>query len=72
VKYGFGVLATTLQFALQRIGLAHCRASATKGANWKRAAKATTQPARKPCATVKTNRNGDANVVEVIFDGVVA
>ena len=23
VKYGFGVLATTLQFALQRFGLAH-------------------------------------------------
>jgi len=25
VKYGFGVLATTLQFALQKMGLAHYR-----------------------------------------------
>src|SRR5882762_5904964 len=31
VKYGFGVLATTLQFALQRIGLAHLRRFSDKG-----------------------------------------
>src|ERR1700735_3967122 len=31
VKYGFGVLATTLQFALQRIGLIHLRRFSDKG-----------------------------------------
>ena len=33
VQYGLGVLATTLQFALQRAGMIHCPASATKAAN---------------------------------------
>jgi hypothetical protein len=31
VKYGFGVLATTLQFALQRMGLLHLRRFSDKG-----------------------------------------
>jgi len=31
VKYGFGVLATTLQFALQKIGLAHFRIFSAQG-----------------------------------------
>src|SRR5450432_589521 len=31
VKYGFGVLATTLQFALQKIGLAHYRIFSAEG-----------------------------------------
>jgi hypothetical protein len=31
VKYGFGVLATTLQFALQRIGLIHLPRFSDKG-----------------------------------------
>ena len=31
VKYGFGVLATTLQFALQRVGLMHLRRFSDKG-----------------------------------------
>ena len=31
VKYGFGVLATTLQFALQKIGLAHFRIFSAEG-----------------------------------------
>jgi hypothetical protein len=31
VKYGFGVLATTLQFALQRVGLAHLPRFSDKG-----------------------------------------
>jgi glycosyltransferase involved in cell wall biosynthesis len=31
VKYGFGVLGTTLQFALQRVGLAHFRIFSPKG-----------------------------------------
>ena len=31
VKYGFGVLATTLEFALQRIGLVHARRFSDKG-----------------------------------------
>src|ERR1700746_1957113 len=33
VKYGFGVLATTLQFALQRIGLVHLARFSDKGRN---------------------------------------
>jgi hypothetical protein len=31
VKYGFGVLATTLQFALQRAGLVHLRRFSSQG-----------------------------------------
>jgi hypothetical protein len=31
VKYGFGVLATTLQFALQKIGLIHSPRFSHKG-----------------------------------------
>ena len=31
VKYGIGVLTTTLQFALQRFGLAHFRIFSAKG-----------------------------------------
>jgi len=31
VKYGFGVLATTLQFAFQRIGLIHVPRFSGKG-----------------------------------------
>jgi hypothetical protein len=31
VKYGFGVLATTLQFALQRLGLLHFPRFSDKG-----------------------------------------
>ena len=31
VKYGFGVLATTLQFALQRIGVIHAPRFSVKG-----------------------------------------
>ena len=42
VNYGFGVLATTLQFALQKMGVIHLRASATGVASSKPATPLTT------------------------------
>ena len=67
MKYGFGVLATTLQFALQRFGLAHLPRPATKAAKLKRAANPTTPPYRKPCATPSRLGNVTRRVVFFFF-----
>src|ERR1035437_5303663 len=46
VKYGFGVVATTLQFALRKTGGVQCADSTPKAANW--------NPVIEPSATPAT------------------